>query len=275
MNEGHEVATEAGLVEAAPDSAPDSQTDWEHLDRLAKLGRLVTGIVHELNQPAAYVMVAHGAMQRSIDALSRELAKLDDPALGALLPHLKTLSGHVRDSMTGMEQLREMVRTVRDFARPSASAELVDVNQVVTAACAITRHELCACSEVLLALAAVPSVTCEPVRLTQVIVNLLLNAVQAIATRPGAARRIRIATRTESGQVLIEVEDDGCGVPEAIRSRIFEPFFSTKPDQGTGIGLWLSAAIVQGLGGEIEVESEPSRGSLFRVRLPPSAAGGH
>jgi signal transduction histidine kinase len=264
----HELPeAECSVADPEPGSA-----QWGHLDRLAKIGRLTAGIVHELNQPAAYVMVGQGAMLRAVEEIERELDGADGGCsperLQRVQARLRALGNLVKDSMTGMELLRAPVRSVRDFARPSSGSELCDVNQIVTGACAITRHELCNCKDVALELGTVPRVACDPLRLTQVLVNLLVNAVEAIAARPGAAGRIRIVTSVDRAYVSIEVEDDGCGIPPSVREHLFEPFFSTKPDHGVGIGLWLSAGIVRDLGGALELESEPGAGARFCVRLP-------
>jgi signal transduction histidine kinase len=102
-----------------------------------------------------------------------------------------------------------------------------------------------------------------------VILNLLLNAQQAIAATGQAGGRIEIGTRASRKEVILEIKDDGCGIPEEIHSRIFDPFFTTKPvGEGTGLGLSISHSIVSDHGGRIELESIPGQGARFRVLLP-------
>jgi CheY-like chemotaxis protein len=118
----------------------------------------------------------------------------------------------------------------------------------------------------------VPLVEADEGRLTQVFLNLLANAAHAIPL--GQADRHRICARTytdEDGHAVMEIEDSGAGIPEAIKSRVFDPFFTTKPvGQGSGLGLSICHGIIQSMGGEIGFESEPGRGTTFRVRLPPA-----
>ena len=97
---------------------------------------------------------------------------------------------------------------------------------------------------------------------------------QAIESTGRAGGRIEISTRACRTEVILAIADDGCGIPEEIRSRIFDPFFTTKPvGQGTGLGLAISHGIVTDHGGRIEVESQPGRGSCFRVILPAGGRG--
>ena len=116
-----------------------------------------------------------------------------------------------------------------------------------------------------------PAVHANEARLGQVFLNLLVNAAHAIPEGAASAQEIRLVTRTHpaTGEVLIEVHDTGSGIPEALRGRILEPFFTTKPlGMGTGLGLSISQDIVRSLGGRLEFESELGQGTVFRVVLP-------
>ena len=112
-------------------------------------------------------------------------------------------------------------------------------------------------------------VVCAPAQINQVVLNLLVNAMQAIEATGRVSGRIKIETQAQGDEVILEVTDDGGGIPEEILPRIFDPFFTTKPvGQGTGLGLAISHGIIVDHGGRIEVESTPGRGSRFRVFLP-------
>jgi two-component system, NtrC family, sensor kinase len=118
---------------------------------------------------------------------------------------------------------------------------------------------------------ALPAVRCRAARLHQVVVNLLMNAIDACSAEGTVT--LRTAVDPEFGGVRIEVSDTGCGMEPAIRERIFDPFFTTKPiGQGTGLGLSISYGIVQEHGGTIEVQSTPGAGSCFTVRIPLETA---
>lgn len=249
--------------------APSPGSDLAHVDRLAKLGRLTAAIIHELNQPASFVILSQATTLQLLAELERSLASIEDPAAENARSLVRELTYLGTENVAAMDQLRRLVRNVRDFARPTlGSIEPVDVNEIVAAACSITRNELCGIGQVTLDLGRVPAIRCEPLKLMQVIVNLLVNATDAVQARPEGSKRVRVATRLDGTDVAIEVEDDGCGVAPAIRERLFEPFFSTKRGRGSGLGLWLSAAIVKSFGGSIDFESEPGHGTRFVVRMP-------
>src|SRR5439155_20788561 len=115
----------------------------------------------------------------------------------------------------------------------------------------------------------VPRVSCVSSQISQVLLNLLVNAVQAIEASGRQHGRIAITTRRYDQQMLVEVADNGCGIAPAHLSKVFDPFFTTKDvGEGTGLGLSISETIVRGHGGRIEVESRLGEGSLFRIVLP-------
>ena len=118
-----------------------------------------------------------------------------------------------------------------------------------------------------------PTVCAAPERLLQVLVNLLVNAVQAFPDERRGGNRIRVTTAARGGEAVVEIADNGPGVPPQLRRRIFEPFFTTKAvGEGTGLGLSICASIVVAAGGRIEVDDAPEGGALFRVALPACEA---
>jgi two-component system, NtrC family, sensor kinase len=144
--------------------------------------------------------------------------------------------------------------------------EDVDVCALIPSAVRIARVELQGRAQVELALAPVPRVRASAGRLGQVILNLLVNAGQAPPA--SGVHRIRVSTRAEAGHVLIDVDDNGPGIPAALVSRIFEPFFSTKPGgQGSGLGLSIARGLVERFGGTLEHAPSELGGARFRIRL--------
>jgi two-component system NtrC family sensor kinase len=115
---------------------------------------------------------------------------------------------------------------------------------------------------------------CAPAQINQVILNLLLNAQQAIEVTKCDGGRIEISTQANRREVVLEIADNGCGIPEEIHSRIFDAFFTTKPvGEGTGLGLSISHSIVADHGGRIELESAPGQGARFHIILPLERKG--
>jgi signal transduction histidine kinase len=255
--------TDESPPEAHAAHGSTAETDSLHLDRLAQVGRLTAGILHELNQPATFVISSQTELLRLLGEIEREL---DTERASALA---REAAGLVRETVAEMQRLRLLATRVRDYARPAAATpSAVDVNDVVSSACAITRHELALCGGVSILLGPPARIVCDPLALTQVVVNLLLNAADAVLERRDGPRSVRISTRSLADRTEIEIEDDGIGIPAEIGDRVFEPFFTTKAERGSGLGLWVSAGFVRSLGGSIRFESAPGSGTRFVVRLP-------
>jgi signal transduction histidine kinase len=165
-----------------------------------------------------------------------------------------------------------VVRRLLDFARQSESTRSrSSLNEVIEDVVALSRH-LIHTSGVELTLDlqdSLPWATMDANQIKQVLLNLVHNALQAMPEGGIMEIKTRTATREERAGVLVSVRDSGVGIPHVDQSRIFEPFFTTKGDQGgTGLGLSVTYGIVTDHGGQIDVESQPGKGSIFRVWLP-------
>ena len=242
------------------------QAKLAQVDRLSSLGTLAAGMAHEINNPLAYTLL-------NLEFLQWELPHLfGDPTLQESLTerrhHAVELLGIVRD---GAERIRNIVQGLKHFSRPELeTCEPVDVLAVVETSIAMVAHEIrCRARLKTTFDTAVPPVMGNAARLGQVFLNLLLNAVQALAEDEGLQHEIRVVMRSTNDSVIVEVHDTGVGVAPEIRGRIFEPFFTTKPiGRGTGLGLAICHGIVAAHGGDISVDSEPGKGTCFRVQLP-------
>jgi signal transduction histidine kinase len=228
-------------------------------DRLTSLGTLAAGIAHEINNPLAYVLL-------NLGYVDEEIAKLVPP--GARSKELRLAVEHAR---SGAERIRDIVRGLKTFSRPESEAlGPIDVAQLVDTSLAMIAHEVRHRTRVVKEYARVPKVIANESRLGQVFLNLLLNAVQALPEGRAAINEIRIVVRSSDPErVVVEVHDNGMGIPPQVRGRIFEPFFTTKPvGIGTGLGLAICHGIVTSLGGKLSVDTEVGRGSVFTVELP-------
>ncbi len=246
-------------------------------EKLAGLGRLAAGMAHEINNPIAYVSNNLTVLRRDmLDALTVldacRAGRPDDATRLADemdLPFFRENFGRLCDkSLEGLQRVRDIVSNLRDFAHlDEAEFKDADLNAAVASALEVLRHELNK-KEIHLEThyEPLPLVPCHAGKINQVFLNLLSNAIQACATGGTVGAR----THCEPGKdVIVEIVDNGSGIKPEHRARLFEPFFTTKPiGQGTGLGLSVSFGIVRDHGGTIEVESEPGRGSTFRVRLP-------
>jgi signal transduction histidine kinase len=225
-------------------------------ERLASAGVLAAGVAHEINNPLAVVMA-------NLDFIAR---RLEGPALDVL----SDIGEPLLDAREAVECIRAIVRDMKLFARPQDDERsAVDIKSVIESsirmASSETRHRAMLVREY----GDVPKVDSNAARLGQVILNLLVNAAQAMPTGRSNHNEIRVVTKLEGETVVIEVRDNGTGIPKDIVGRIFDPFFTTKPAGiGTGLGLALCHRIVGDLGGTISVESVVSSGTIFRVALP-------
>jgi PAS domain S-box-containing protein len=233
-------------------------------ERLASVGMLAAGVAHEVNNPLSYVI---GSLELAAHEIERmRAATLDDSR--------RSLEALVRDALSGADRVRSIVRDLKVFSRvQEQKPAAVDVLTALEASIKLARNEIRHRARLVLDLASVPPVWGDEGRLGQLFVNLLINAAQAIPDGAAEANEIRVVTRPEAGDwIRVEIRDSGVGIPRESLPRIFDPFFTTKAT-GTGIGLGLSIchAIATDLSGRIEVDSEPGRGSTFRVFLPATA----
>ncbi|HTO99702.1 MAG TPA: ATP-binding protein [Myxococcales bacterium] len=218
---------------------------------LINLGTLAGGLAHELSTPLTCVAV--------------ELESLEHDPLPA------PTREKVAAARAAAARMREVLIAMRQGAR-FASSELREVMlpQEVDLAATLVSQRMRALGVTLEReyAANVPMVSCQPTLLCQVLVNLMLNALDAMTGQAGA--RLTVRVRSDSRRALVEVEDTGPGIPEPLRERIFEPFFSTKGEKGNGLGLWISAEIARLHGGEL-VAMDGLKGALFRLSLPAEA----
>ncbi|MGC4114263.1 MAG: ATP-binding protein [Myxococcales bacterium] len=257
---------------------------------MASLGRLVAGIAHEINNPLNFVQNGMGPLKSALGQLSqlaslapspqaseaellvaaRAAAELRQKAgLDATLQDVEDL---LRVMGNGVTRMGAIVRALRDFSRQSASEapEPVELERLVDDAAALLRHDLKGRIELLKKLGPTGPVRCQPGPLTQVFLNLLKNAAQAMEG-PGT---ITVSSAAVDGGVEIRVADTGKGIPAEDLPKIFEPFYTTKPvGEGTGLGLAIVHGIVEKHGGRIACSSQPGQGTEFTLFLPQGSGG--
>ena len=228
-------------------------------ERMTSVGQLVGSVAHEINNPLAYIA---GNLDVVVEALGSGAAMRPDEMIEAL-----------EDARTGVERIKVIVRDLRTLSRTDDDRrEPMDVRTVLETALQMANNELRHRARIVRNLQVVPAVSANAVRLTQVFLNLLLNAAYAIPDGRASDNTVTITTSTSLlGGAVIEVRDTGCGIAAEHVERVFDPFFTTKPlGAGTGLGLTICKGIVEKLGGSISVESRPGLGTAFTVELPPS-----
>lgn len=233
-------------------------------DRVLSVGLLAAGIAHEVNNPLTCVLA-------NLELISGQLEQRPEGA-GPGDDVLQEL----QDARDAAGRAREIVRDLRVFAHSSYDdAEAVDVHRVIESSLRIATVELRHRATVVRDFGQIPMARADQSRLGQVVLNLLVNAAQAVPEGEPDAHEVRIATGLDMvGRVAITVSDTGPGIPEHLHDRLFTPFFTTKPaGQGTGLGLAICKQIVTGFGGEISFETEIGHGTRFVVALPTAQPG--
>jgi len=268
----------------------ESEAQLIQSEKMSSLGQMVAGVAHEINTPLAYVKNSLGTVSDKLAELSgaidncEKLLKLlqagnDAQGLSrqfavvwAQVAQLKKqgvmveLGSLVKDGLYGTAQMAEIVGNLKDFSRLDRSkVTSFNLNEGVQSTLLLAKHLL---KDIVVNkhLADIPPIICSPSQVNQVFLNLVTNAAQALRGGDGT---IDLTTRPDGEGVIVEVKDNGTGIPPDVLPKIFDPFFSTKEiGKGTGLGLSICYKIVQQHGGRIDVVSKPGSGTTFSVWLP-------
>lgn len=267
----------------------EAQAKLVESEKLASIGQLAAGVAHEINNPIGFVKSNFGSLKAYVGDVLEVLNKYE--AVEPLLPpddetvkclrafkvsiDLDFLRADIQDlidqSQDGIDRVAKIIHDLKSFARHDDQPVWVATNlhACLDSALNVVSNEIKYRADVVKEYGDIPDVECLPAQLGQVVLNLLVNAAQAIGDGPSRGTITVRSGCVRDQEVWVEICDTGCGMaPEQIR-RIFEPFYTTKPvGVGTGLGLSISYGIVQRHGGRIEVDSTPGKGSCFRVTLP-------
>lgn len=272
------------------------ELELRQAQKLESVGRLASGVAHEINTPIQFVSDSVSFIQEAVQALFTLIAQLRG-ALAASGPSPATVATIARQveeadlsylcdelpqavdrSCEGLTRVATIVRAMKEFAHPERSEmSATDLNHAILSTLTIASHEYKYVADVVTELEQdLPPVTCSPGEINQAILNIVINAAHAIGDSvAGSGRRGRIVVRTqrEGDRVAIAISDDGGGIAEHVRGHIFDPFFTTKEvGKGTGQGLAIARSVVRDKhGGELTFESEVGRGTTFFIRLPIDA----
>jgi signal transduction histidine kinase len=270
-------------VERAYEELKEAQVQLVQSEKMASLGQLVAGIAHEIKNPLNFIYGNTDFLRKYVDELKEliriyetpespdkmELARRwkEEISFNYVLEDLGTL---IENFEEGAKRIHSIIGDLRAFSRlDSDDFRSVDLHKPIEQALNLIRHEYRDRITIHRDFGDLPKIDCNEGRLSQVFMNLVVNACQAI---PGEGD-IWIRTRPDGDRVFVEVEDNGQGIPPQNLNKVFEPFFTTKPvGDGTGLGLSISYGIIQQHNGTISVSSREGQGTLFRIELPLKTA---
>lgn len=258
-------------------------------DRLASMGMLAAGVAHEINNPLSYVLYNLESLASDMPHVAAAIRTCleerftQDPAQSAFVEEgvllspamVDDLGARFNDALQGAQRLKEIARGLRTFSRVDEERLVaVTLVEVIEVAINMAFNEIKYRARLVKDYGRTATLLANDGRLSQVFLNLLINAAHAIPEGDVEGNEIRVRTWQDADQVFAEVSDTGRGIPEKHLPHLFEPFFTTKElGAGTGLGLSISQSIVEGYGGRIEVRSTPGRGTCFTVRLPVRRPG--
>ncbi|EJM10063.1 putative protein with fused histidine kinase and response regulator receiver domain [Pseudomonas sp. GM18] len=254
-------------------------------EKLASLGQLAAGVAHEINNPIGFISSNLGALdgyfkqlQAMLDAYREAEAAVTSSDVLERLGQLREkveleflredIPLLIKESKDGINRVGQIVKDLKDFSRVDSNQEWqwANLQQGIESTLNIVANELKYKADVVKEYQTLPDIECLPSQINQVIMNLIVNASQAMGPERGT---ITLRTGLEGETVSIEVADTGSGIEPECLQKIFDPFYTTKPvGQGTGLGLSLSYGIVKKHRGDISVRSEVGVGTTFRVELP-------
>lgn len=257
-------------------------------EKMAAIGQLAAGVAHEINNPIGFVNSNFSTLQGYVKELlafyeTIKTGQQNDPLMGETVHRalqndmLAFIQEDIpilfEDTQTGLTRVKDIVDSLRSFSRIDMENEnaIYDVNQGINDTLKVAKNKYFDVAEVHLSLGDLPDIQANGGKINQVILNILINAVQAIqAVHVNEMGRIDIGTRQVGENIMIQICDNGCGMTEDVIKNLFNPFFTTKPvGEGTGLGMSMSYdIIVNAHGGHFEIESKEGRGSCFKITLP-------
>ena len=252
-------------------------------ERMASLGQLTAGIAHEINNPVNFVSSNVQPLKRDVEEVLAVMAAYDRAIAGDGRQEsfreveelkknldfpflLEEINNLLKGIEVGAQRTNEIVKGLRNFSRlDEETKRLADINQSLESTLLMLKHQLKNRIEVIKDLGDLPQILCFPGKLSQVFMNILSNACQAIAGQG----KIFVKSSYDGEIVTVSIKDTGRGMSEEVRQHIFEPFFTTKEiGEGTGLGLSITFGIIEDHDGNIEVYSAPGKGTEFVITLP-------
>jgi PAS domain S-box-containing protein len=278
------------------------EAELRHAQKLESVGRLASGVAHEINTPIQFVSDSTHFVKESMTEFASVLTQYRDlrarleecpvvePSMLAAIAKaeeaadldylLENVPAALDRALEGLGRVAHIVRSMKDFAHPDGTDKRdTDLNQAITSTLAIAKNEYKYVAELSTDFGDIPKVRCFASEINQVVLNLVVNAahaIQEVVGTTGNMGAISVRTRVEGADVIVDIQDSGSGIPPEVRDKLFDPFFTTKEvGKGTGQGLAIARSVVVKHGGALTFETEVGKGTTFSLRLPISGDNAH
>lgn len=263
------VAEQVGMIE-------QTQRAMFQSEKLAAVGQLAAGVAHEINNPVGFIRSNLNTAANYVEKLSRFSAIIEtatDPTrlhnawkqldLGFIIDDFPVL---LQESMTGATRVAQIVKDLKEFSNiDHTDTRNADLNEIIRHTCHLVTSRLPPSAKLTFVPGDIPMLRCQPGHIAQALMNVLINATQAITT----AGQIAVSSRTDGKCIIILIQDDGCGMPNELLERVFEPFFTTREvGQGRGLGLTVCRDIIHAHGGNVSLISTPRAGTTVTINIP-------
>ncbi len=277
------LAKEKQAQQALIEKLEEAKNQLLQSEKMASIGQLAAGVAHEINNPVGFIKSNFGSLQSysqdfkqaiekyqalfkqmdNQDLIKQAQAINDEYEIDFIIEDIDSL---ISESSEGINRVEEIVKSLKHFSRVDSNEwEEASVNEGIESTLKVVAHELKYVATIEKDYGELSNIQCLPMQVNQVIMNLLINASQAIKEDG----KIGIVTKQEGDYVFVKITDNGQGIEEKNLIKIFDPFFTTKPiGEGTGLGLSLSFNIIQKHKGEMTVDSEVGKGTTFTIKLP-------
>jgi PAS domain S-box-containing protein len=282
-----ELLTKKNKLEDALIKLKNTQTQLVESEKMIILGQLTAGIAHEINNPVNFINSGIEFLKIAYDQILTLLKKYDDLAHGDIVKNMSTIEEYKNDIdyqtllsdinqvlidiKSGVNRTVEIVKSLRTFSRlDEADLKTIDLHKNIESTLVILKNKYSNRIEIDQILDPnIPAIECFPGKINQLLLNILVNAIQAIHDTGKISIITKLKQINNSEIIEIKISDSGSGMTEDVKKKIFEPFFTTKEiGEGTGLGLSISKSIVESHNGTISVDSELNKGTTFTILLP-------